>query len=134
MFPENHHIKVQCTISAANNVNIRPLSLTITEQKEVLPGVILEEVLTEVLNRNKIFVVITNNNPYQVCLKPSMILGETKDIKAKLLPVNEAKISSFNMNAAGVIPECSPDQRQYLVDNLTCPSDKHLQEEYENLI
>jgi hypothetical protein len=68
MIPESHHIKVQCTISAANNVNIRPGSLAITEQKNILPGVILEEVLTKVLNRNRIFVVIKNNNPYQVCL------------------------------------------------------------------
>ncbi len=134
MIPKNHHIKAQCTISAANNVNIRPGSLTKTEQKEILPGVILEEVLTKVLNRNRIFVVITNNNPYQVCLKPSMVLCETKDIEAKLLPVNEAKISSFNMNATGVIPECSAEKRQYLVDNLKCPSDKHFWEEYETLI
>jgi hypothetical protein len=94
--------------------------------KRNLARVILEEVLTKVLNRNRIFVVITNNNPYQVCLKPSMVLGETKDIEAKLLPVNEAKISSFNMNATGVISECSAEKRQYLIDNLKCPSEKHL--------
>jgi hypothetical protein len=134
MILENHHIKVHCNISAANNVSNRPGSLTITEQKEILPGVILEEVVTKVLNRNIIFVVITNNNPYQVCLKPSMVLGETKDIKEKFLPVNEAKISSFNMNATVVIPECSAEKRQYLKGNLKFPTEKHLREEYENLI
>jgi hypothetical protein len=89
---------------------IRPGSLTIREQKEILPGVILQEVLTKVLNRNRIFVVLTNNNPYQVCLKTSMVLGETKDIEAKLLPVDEAKISSFNINATGVISKCSAEK------------------------
>ncbi len=126
MIPENHHIKVQRTLSAANNVNIRPGSLTIRERKEILPGVILEEVLTKVFNRNRIFVLLTNNNPYQVCLKTFMVLGETKDIEAKLLPVNEAKISSFNINATGVISECSAEKRQYWIDNLKCPSEKHL--------
>jgi hypothetical protein len=63
-----------------------------------------------------------------------MILGKIKYIEAKLLPVNNAKISSFNMNATGVIPECSPDKRHYLVDNLKCPLDKHLWEEYKTLI
>ena len=134
MIPENHHVKVQCTISAANNVQIKPGSLTMTNRKEICPGVILEEVLTKVLNRNRIFVVITNNNPYQVCIKPSMVLGETKDIEAKILPVNEAKISSFNVPTTGVIPNCSSEKRKYLLDNLKCPSDPHLQKEYENLI
>ena len=134
MIPENHHIKVQCQISAAENIQIRPGSLTITKRKEILPGVILEEVLTKVLNRNRLFVVITNNNPYQVCIKPSLPIGETTDIHDKILPVKEAHISSFNDKSTGEIPTCTQEKKDYLLNNLNCPSDPHLKQEYANLI
>ena len=133
MVPENHHVKIQCQISTENNVHIRPGSLTITKRKEILPGVYLEEVLTKVLNRNRIFVVITNSNPHQICIKPSLNLGETTDTEATIIPVDEAKISSFN-TTTGPQPQCSTEKREYLRTNLQCPEDPHLREQYERLI
>jgi hypothetical protein len=135
MIPENHHVKIQCQISAAQNIQLKPGSLTVTKRREILPGVFLEEVLTKVLNRNRIFVVITNNNPYQVCIKPSQILGETVDIEAKILPVDEAKISAFNTNVTtGQTSTCTPEKEEYLKQNLNCPTEGNLHVQYEELI
>ena len=135
MIPENHHVKIQCQISAAQNIQLKPGSLTVTKRREILPGVFLEEVLTKVLNRNRIFVVITNNNPYQVCIKPSQILGETVDIEAKIVPVDEAKISAFNTNVTtGRTSTCTPEKEEYLKQNLNCPTEGNLHVQYEELI
>ena len=133
--PENHHTKVQCQIVTENNIQMRPGSLVIIKSNEIMPGVILEEVLTKVLNRNRIFVVITNKNPHQVCIKPSLTLGVTVDFdfEEKIIPINEAQISGCT-NSTGPIPSCSPEKEKYLKANLRCPDDPHLRNLYEHLV
>lgn len=133
MIPENHHVKIQCQISAADNLQLKPGSLTIVQKRQISPGVILEEILTKVMNRNRIFVVITNNNPYQVCIKPSILLGETSDLEAQILPVSEAKISSFNSKPV-TLPTISPEKEKYLRENLQCPATPEVKAQYEHLI
>ena len=135
MIPENHHVKVQCELSTPSNVRLAPGSLTMTKRREILPGVILEEVLTKVLNRNRCYVVITNHNPYQVCIKPSLCLGETSDSEAEVLPVEEGRIAAFGVAPPReAVAPCSPEKREFLLKNLICPSDPHLRQLYEKLI
>ena len=87
--PENHHTKIKCTITTEDGSFLHPGSNVLTSRFELMSGVFLEESLTKVLRKNVIFVVITNTNPYQVCVKPTMLLGHVSDTASKMfIPVD----------------------------------------------
>ena len=135
--PDNHHTKVKCTISTPNNVILKPGSLVITKRNTIESGVYLEETLTKVLRQNKIFVVITNNNPYPIFVKNSQCVGEVIDTsKIKLIPVEEAKIFKYGSNeTTGPIPTISDQKRKYLLEHFNCPTnDPSIRKQYEELI
>jgi transposase InsO family protein len=135
--PDNHHIKVKCKVETPNNVILKPGSLVITKRNTIEDGVYLEETLTKVLRRNRIFVVITNNNPYSVFVKPSQCIGEVIDTsKVELIPVNEAKIFKYGVEeATGPIPLISDEKKKFLLENFNCPvNDPMVRQQYEDLI
>lgn len=135
--PDNHHIKVKCKVETPNNVILKPGSLVITKRNTIEDGVYLEETLTKVLRRNRIFVVITNNNPYSVFVKPSQCIGEVIDTsKVELIPVNEAKIFKYGVEeATGPIPLISDEKKKFLLENFNCPvNDPMIRQQYEDLI
>ena len=134
--PENHHVKVRCNIDCPTILN--PGSLVITKRSEIMEGVILEETLSEVMRSNRIFVVITNTNPFPICLKPTHSVGEiTNTSGIKVIPVDEARISSFgNPAQTGPVAAATPEKMQYLKENFRCPQGTHpnIQAQYEELI
>ena len=135
--PDNHHIKVKCTIETPNNIILKPGSLVITRRNKIEEGVFMEETLTKVLRRNRIFVVITNNNPYPVFVKPSQCIGSVMDTsKINLIPVEEAKIFQFqNSDITGPIPVITEEKKNYLLGNFNCPNtDPVIRQQYEDLI
>ena len=136
--PENHHVKVKCSVKTPDNVSLKPGSLVITKRSEISPGVYIEESLTKVLRRNRIFVVITNTNPYPVFLKPSQEIGEVIDTsEVQIIPVSEARIASFgNDEMTGAIPEATNEKLTFLKENITCPSEmtEETKNQYVDLI
>jgi hypothetical protein len=80
---DNHHTKLKCTISTPNSALLKPGSLVITKRNTIEYGVYLGETLTKVLRQNKIFVVITNNNPYPVFIKktPNALRKQSTHLK-----------------------------------------------------
>ena len=134
--PENHHTKIKCLLTTEDSSFLHPGSTVLTTRSELMPGVILEESLTKVLRHNVIFVVITNTNPYQVCVKPTMLLGHVSDTASKMfIPVEEAKIASLNnTNNSGPIPTLSQEKAKYLTQNLNCPAEPDIRARYEQLI
>ena len=134
--PENHHTKIKCSLTTEDGSFLHPGSNVLTTRTELMPGVFLEESLTKVLRKNVIFVVITNTNPYLVCVKPSMLLGHVSDTNFKMfIPVDEAKIASFgNTNNSGPIPPLSQEKAEYLKQNLNCPAEPDIRTKYEQLI
>ena len=136
--PENHHVKFRCTITCADNIILCPGSLVITKKKEIMEGVFMEEAITKVMRQNKIFVVVTNTNPYPIFLKPNQEVGEVSDTSAiKVMPVHEAKIASFgNPEQTGQIETPTAEKLQYLKENFRCPLDTspEIRAKYEDLI
>ena len=90
------------------------------------------------LRRNRIFVVITNTNPYSVFLKPSQKIGEVMDTsEVQIIPVSEARISSFgNDNMTGAIPAVTSEKLAFLNANIQCPSEmtEETKSEYVKLV
>ena len=136
--PENHHVKLRCNISCPENVILCPGSMVITKRTQIMEGVYLEEAITKVMRNNKIFVVVTNTNPYPVCLKPTQSVGEVTDTSTiKILPINEARISSFgNPAQTGPVKPATPEKTSYLKENFNCPTGTHpeIWAAYEKLI
>ena len=135
--PENFHVKVKCSVKTPDNVSLKPGSLVITKRSEICDGVYIEESLTKVLRRNRIFVVVTNTNPYSVFLKPSENIGEVIDTSEVLIvPVSEAKIASFGLeNATGPIHCATPDKISFLNEHFKCTANDHLvKDSYKKLI
>ena len=135
--PDNYHVKMKCTLKVPHNVVIRPGSLVLTQKSEIEDGVFIEPSLTKVLRRNRIFVVVTNTNPYAIFVKPSQTLGEVLDTSGlPVLPVDEAKI--FSMSDSGTTgPVTAPTdvKRQYLLEHFNCPvEDQSVRAKYEDLI
>ena len=134
--PENHHVKIQCTIQTPDNVILHPGSLVITKHNEAMDGVYLEESITKVLRQNRIYIVVTNTNPYPVFLKTSQTIGEIFDTSSiKVLPVHEATIASFG-HTTGPIAQPDEEKLQFLKDNFYCPPDTpaNIRDKYEKLI
>ncbi len=135
--PDNHHAKIQCQINTANNVTLKPGSLLIIQKAEIADGVFLEESITKVLRRNRIYAVVTNVNPFPVFLKSTQTIGEVLDTSNLLvIPVEEAKIASFCGGATGPIPLISAEKYSYLTENFNCPANtpQHIREKYRNLV
>ena len=103
-----------------------------------MDGVFMEEAITKVMRNNKIFVVVTNTNPYPVCLKPSQSVGQVTDTsQIQIIPVHEARIASFGDAAqTGPVAVADLDKLQYLKENFNCPldSDPGTYKQYEDLI
>jgi hypothetical protein len=116
--PDNHHIKVNCKIETPNNIILIPGSLGTTKRNKIEESVDLEETLTKVLKGNRIFLVITNNNPYCVFVKPSQCIGEVNDTsKVELIPVGEAKIFKYGVeDVTGPIPQITEEKKNYLLE------------------
>ena len=135
--PDNYHVKMKCTLKVPNSVVIRPGSLVLTQKTEIEHGVYIEPSLTKVLRRNRIFVVVTNTNPYAIFVKPSQTLGEVLDTSGlPVLPVDEAKIFAISdSGTTGPIPAVTDAKRDYLLQNFQCPvDDPVLRKQYEDLI
>ena len=136
--PENHHVKFKCNISCPENVMLTPGSLVITKRGEIMEGIFMEEAITKVMRNNRIFVVVTNMNPYPVFLKPTQSVGEVTDTSTiKVLPVDEARISSFGISEqTGHILPPTQEKLQYLKENFNCPMDHspEVRAKYEQLI
>jgi hypothetical protein len=134
--PENHHVKVRCNIHCSTIIN--PGSLVITKRSEIMEGVILEETLTKIMRSITIFVVVTNTNPFPICLKLTPSVGEITDTSdIKVIPVDEARILSFgNPAQTGPIAAATPEKMQYLKENFCCPQGTHpdIRAEYEELL
>ena len=133
---ENHHVKFRCNIDCPTILN--PGSLVITKRSEIMEGVFLEETLTKVMRHNRIFVVVTNTNPFPVCLKPTQTVGEITDTSnIEVIPVDEARISSFgNPAQTGPIAAATPEKTQFLRENFNCPleTQPEIRAKYEALI
>ena len=136
--PENHHVKMQCTINTPGGALLTPGSLVITKGHQPMDGVYIEESLTKVLRRNRIYIIVTNTNPYPVFLKPSQTIGEVFDTSTlQVVPVQEAHIASCATgNATGPIPAPTKEKYDYLLENFRCPPETppEIRAKYEALI
>jgi hypothetical protein len=105
---ENHHVKLKCNISCPDNVILCPGSMVITKWTQIMEGVYLEGAIIKVMRNNRIFVVVTNTNPYPICLKQTQSVEEVIDtVMMKILPIHEASISPL-----GIQLKLDPSNRQ----------------------